>query len=124
MSDEAAVERLTLVEAGRLFVPPISKKAVEQLVQRGALHTEKDIDPATGKTTLRWTTRAWLEEYVGRSDGRRRLRDGELPVARSGRRVASRDAHPDSPWRRVAEELIAENRELRTRLAEMETERP
>lgn len=122
MSDEAAEERLTLVEAGRLFVPPISKKAVEQLVQRGALRTEKDVDPTSGKTTLRWTTRAWLEEYASRSGGRRRLRAAAGAATESTEREP--DPFRDNPWRRVAEELIVENRELRARLAETGKEGP
>jgi hypothetical protein len=87
---------LTLHEAGELFDPPRSKKAMEQLTQRGGLDTARE-KTQEGTTSRVVTTRAWLEEYVARSGGRARLREereewtvdpvlaqrGEPPVSQS-----------------------------------------
>ena len=117
-------ERLTLLEAGRLFDPPLTKKAVERLVQRRVLRAEKD-----DRTGRRWTTRAWLEDYAQSTRRPRRLRPSgeatEPPEAGVAALLAwgaagGLDDPTDNPWRRVAEELILENRRLRARLAELE----
>jgi hypothetical protein len=95
-------ERLTLAEAAQLFDPPKTKKALEQLTQRGGLDIARE-KTQEGTTSRVVTTRAWLEEYVARSGGRARLREereewtvgpvlaqrGEQPVScRSGRWIA------------------------------------
>jgi hypothetical protein len=112
-------ERLSLRDAGRSFDPPLTKKAIERLVQRHVLRFKKD-----EKTGQLWTTREWLEEYVAATSRARRLRaPGGLPAADVTvgdvlEWAADPDAH--NPWRRVAEELMLENRRLRERLAALE----
>jgi hypothetical protein len=123
-------ERLTLAQAAALFDPPKTRKAVEQLVQRGNLRAEKDDpDPTTGRARRRWTTRAWLEEYAESTGGKTTVRPSDeqaLVVARTPLSPAPAPApNPGAeaePLRRVLGELAQENLQLKLRVAELETQ--
>jgi hypothetical protein len=116
-------ERLSLAEAGDLFDPPRSKKAVEQLVHRGSLDFARELGEEGQRARRVVTTRAWLESYVEASGGKARLRE-EREEWETVRALAQVRAEPEpesapSAWRTVMNELAEENLRLRLRIAQL-----
>jgi hypothetical protein len=82
-------------------------KAVRGLVERGSLDYAR---PKPGRIV---TTREWAEQY---KNGKRQPFAWVEPWG-----LSSRPDDADGHWRKVAEELMAENAALRSRIAELES---
>jgi hypothetical protein len=113
-------ERIPLREAARIFDPPKTKKALEQLIQRDALDFAREKTPE-GTTSRVVTTKAWVEAYAARARGNTRLR-GEVEPVRIVSVLEERLAPISSPLERVVRELNEEVLRLRLRIAELEAE--
>jgi hypothetical protein len=119
-------ERITLKEAGERFDPPRSKKALEQMLQRGSLDFAREKNEQTGRTRRVVTTESWLEDYVENSGGKARLQDKAIAGAVVGtlydRLPPSPVSAEDEPLRRLVETLAEENLLLKLRIAELESQ--
>jgi hypothetical protein len=118
-------ERISLKEASERFDPPRTKKAVEQMLQRGSLDFAREKDEESGRTRRVVTTEAWLEEYVRGSGGKARLREAGAPrdwvLHEPLFQRADREPTTEGPLQRLVRELSEENLRLKLRVAELES---
>jgi hypothetical protein len=129
----ASNERVSPKQAAELL--GVSKKAVEQALQRGSFpNVERDVNAKTGRVLRVWIARSDVEAYAAQ-------RGRSLPEASSEARPKAATPKPDSKRRQpasrvrfvgmsperqnevlqgVLEELSSENLALRVRVRELE----
>jgi hypothetical protein len=114
-------ERVSLADAGDLFDPPRSKKAVEQLVHRGSLDFAREPGEEGQRARRVVTTRAWLEAYVEASAGKARLREEYEVLSRLAQMDVVPEPKPDSePLLEIIRTQGGEIAVLKARLAQLE----
>ena len=99
-------ERISIREAAEIMGR--SRKAVEQLIQRGVLPVARQHLPS-GKNRV-WTTQEWINEFEATSPRRVTRRPPQAPA----------EPEHEAAMERVLEELMQENIRLRVELAELQ----